>query len=73
MSGCRTTCPYSDVELSRLHVQVGGCNPLARFLKVPPGTLHGWLVRAGIKRFARGGPNNPKGNGGWKGKQRRAG
>lgn len=64
-TGCLSTCPYSDTELRRLHGEAGGCNPLARRLGWSPGTVHGWLVRAGVKRRNRGGNNNPKGLGGW--------
>mgnify|MGYP001584450616 CR=1 FL=1 len=71
-NGCLSTCPYDAAELRRLHAEAGGCNALARRLGRSAGTVHGWLVRAGVRRNARGGNNNPEGYGGWTGKRRQA-
>lgn len=58
----RSTCPYTDRELARMHHDAGGCNALARLMNRPASTVHRWLCAAHVTPRPRGGSNNRRGN-----------
>lgn len=65
-------CPVSAADLARLYSSLGSLSAVARRLNVGVVTVHGWMVNRGIRRKPRGGPNNPKGNPGHRGRNHKS-